>query len=619
MINKWTLANFKSVKSETELTFAPLTILTGQNNSGKSTILQSILLISQTLSNKIGSPPIVLNGSLARLGQFSDLRSFGSESDHITIGWEQRAQSLTGFQKNGFFDSNTHQKHFFTNKNNNFTIKCSLSFDADINCPESDLYQLQPQLLEFNMSLYDSNTYNKNTIFKLNVIRNNDSTSKIANIDNKSRISSNYDISLDQILLDEILENFISAELIGCKLRHFQPDKFIIKINLIDEIAYILKKALIGDLRLSSYNYFYDFPISTSVIQQLKDTLHLEKFLWENLTNRLFQNITIGKLIDEINKLSHIKIRNLYRFTCKIDELDKIIFDIVKNEFETNELSCQIEGYCRPPLRFRKAYHYIEEYFSTSVKYLSPLRCETKPLYPIFTHTDPTDIGLKGEMTAAVLNIHRQRNILYIPSASFSQTPFDLTPKSGDLNEAVNDWLNYLGIAKAVVSVDKGKLGSELKISLINGGPSHDLTQAGVGVSQALPILVMSLLADKETTLIFERPELHLHPMVQAKLADFFLSIVFSGKQCLIETHSEYLINRIRYRAAAEDSNNRVIKNLKLYFVENTKGSSFFRQVVVNEYGAILAWPKGFFDQSPDEAESIISAAIAKRKRPRVI
>jgi predicted ATPase len=260
---------------------------------------------------------------------------------------------------------------------------------------------------------------------------------------------------------------------------------------------------------------------------------------------------------------------------------------------------------------------YLNRFFSNLVKYLGPLRDEPKALYPLAAHADPTDVGLRGEMTAAVLNLHKERKIRYIPSSAFGKIPFEPTPVVRSLEAAVTDWLKYLGVAETVHSIDKGKLGHELKVSLTGGGPNHDLTHVGVGVSQVLPILVMSLLAERDTTLIFEQPELHLHPKVQTRLSDFFLSIALNGKQCLIETHSEYLINRVRYRAAEESKDNRVTKNLKVYFVEKTDNSSSFREVKVNEYGAILDWPEGFFDQSPREAEDILKAAMKKRRAER--
>ncbi|HUS84501.1 MAG TPA: DUF3696 domain-containing protein, partial [Anaerolineales bacterium] len=142
----------------------------------------------------------------------------------------------------------------------------------------------------------------------------------------------------------------------------------------------------------------------------------------------------------------------------------------------------------------------------------------------------------------------------------------------------------------------------------------HDLTHVGVGVSQVLPILVASLLAEPDTTLIFEQPELHLHPRVQTLLGDFFLSMTALGKQCIVETHSEYLINRLRFRTAAAIESNPWVSALKVYFVERSENGSLFRDVAINEYGAVLDWPEGFFDQSQLEAEAILRAAAVKRK-----
>jgi predicted ATPase len=127
----------------------------------------------------------------------------------------------------------------------------------------------------------------------------------------------------------------------------------------------------------------------------------------------------------------------------------------------------------------------------------------------------------------------------------------------------------------------------------------------------------MALVAKHGSTLIFEQPELHLHPKIQARLADFFLSIVLSGKQCIIETHSEYLTNRLRYRAAIEDNDCLVTDKLKIYFVENHNGASVFKEIVVNEFGAITDWPDGFFDQTQIEAEAILRASLSKRRNKK--
>jgi predicted ATPase len=123
----------------------------------------------------------------------------------------------------------------------------------------------------------------------------------------------------------------------------------------------------------------------------------------------------------------------------------------------------------------------------------------------------------------------------------------------------------------------------------------------------------MCLLAEPDTTLIFEQPELHLHPKVQTLLGDFFLSMSLLGKQCILETHSEYLINRLRFRAAAS-STDQISNTISMYFVEKPEDTSVFRRVVVNEFGAITDWPEGFFDQSQSEAEAILRSATRKRQ-----
>ena len=170
-----------------------------------------------------------------------------------------------------------------------------------------------------------------------------------------------------------------------------------------------------------------------------------------------------------------------------------------------------------------------------------------------------------------------------------------------------------MGLVKDVQVTDHGKLGHELRFTT-EGVPSpHDLTHVGVGLSQVFPIVLMALLASPDATLIFEQPESHLHPKVQSQLADFFLSVAFNDRQCIIETHSEYLINRLRFRAAVEQDQLTLSKT-KIYFVEKREGSSHFREVSINEFGAINDWPEGFFDQSELEAENILRAAVSKRR-----
>ena len=77
-------------------------------------------------------------------------------------------------------------------------------------------------------------------------------------------------------------------------------------------------------------------------------------------------------------------------------------------------------------------------------------------------------------------------------------------------------------------------------------GPYRNLTDVGYGVSQALPVLTELLLADAPETFLLQQPEVHLHPSAQAALGTLFCQIAAGGRQLVVESHSDYLIDRVR-------------------------------------------------------------------------
>lgn len=74
---------------------------------------------------------------------------------------------------------------------------------------------------------------------------------------------------------------------------------------------------------------------------------------------------------------------------------------------------------------------------------------------------------------------------------------------------------------------------------------SVNLIDVGYGVSQVLPILVDGLLAPKGSWLLLQQPEVHLHPRAQAELGSFLGQLARSGHNLVVETHSDYLIDRV--------------------------------------------------------------------------
>ena len=77
-------------------------------------------------------------------------------------------------------------------------------------------------------------------------------------------------------------------------------------------------------------------------------------------------------------------------------------------------------------------------------------------------------------------------------------------------------------------------------------GPARNLIDVGYGVSQALPLLTALLRAEGPELFLLQQPEVHLHPRAQAALGSLFCDIAATGRQLIVETHSDYLIDRVR-------------------------------------------------------------------------
>src|SRR5439155_20034905 len=102
----------------------------------------------------------------------------------------------------------------------------------------------------------------------------------------------------------------------------------------------------------------------------------------------------------------------------------------------------------RSPSAIAEACGYLDQFFATSVRYLGPLRDEPKSLYPLSPTADPSDVGLKGEHTAAVLDLHKTTQVRYLPTSAFADAEIKGRPTTRSLEAAVTDWLHYLGVAE---------------------------------------------------------------------------------------------------------------------------------------------------------------------------
>jgi hypothetical protein len=248
---------------------------------------------------------------------------------------------------------------------------------------------------------------------------------------------------------------------------------------------------------------------------------------------------------------------------------------------------------------------------AASVVYLGPLRDDPRVAYPLGHTVGGLPVGEKGEFTAAYLLENSSETIRYgSPSRG---------TRSTSLSTAVAEWCTYLGIADAVKVEPFGKLGHQLRLRV--SGALRDPTAIGVGASQLLPVVALVLGSSPGAIVLMEQPELHLHPKVQSRLADFFV-LARPDVRLIVETHSENLVTRLRLRAAEGIL---TPPEVSVLFAAQRAGDdgqdalvTEFRKLSIDELGNFDYWPENFFDALDDDGAALAKAVSARMEAKRV-
>lgn len=249
----------------------------------------------------------------------------------------------------------------------------------------------------------------------------------------------------------------------------------------------------------------------------------------------------------------------------------------------------------------------------THIHYIGPLRAPAKRYY-VANLESPPGLDSSGEFLPYVL---RENTDTLVDNA---------TPKTWEISQttlaaALNCWLQYLRTGdtgdtdsndnEINVSHTKGVL-VEFKLKDSPGNSQHSLIDSGFGYSQILPIIVRGLLAPAGSTLIIEQPELHLNPALQVRLAEFFIAMMKVGKQVIIETHSEHIVNSIRVLAAEEPSDD-IASNSSIYYIESQADAPVVHTLSIQSDGTVPRWPRHFFGEALTLSGRLLSAQRSKR------
>lgn len=634
-LRHWRIGAFKSVNEKVEIDLAPLTVVVGANSSGKSTLIQSILLLAQNSSrieekNTAKSRGMFeLNGPLVQLGTFRetvcDLTE--SKSSQIEFGGSWFASDrLSVVNRNSSLRTGGHELIWDLtlrplDKNLDSGVAMVDAATADY-CLEGKLSSAADVMFKesrFNVDLlkskYDNFSFRHTSTFdnleaqsqgKIAAKQKTQAVSFQAGLPYTGLISKN----IVQYLFDNQMKQIFELMYTGLSVDPdpdpaSQPIKQYASMEelieaFVDELASFGRRVLQQDLTSEDRSV-------EMLSRQIQDFLMIPGESFPDEARKLF-----GTLDPDVSNKKQLKDATIFLDTFT-NQLRARFDEIYGNsEWAQESTFCLPNGKRStklnptPPTSFQRSVRSWNRYLSENVLYLGPLRVGPRATYGIGASVENSNIplGESGEFFAKKVFIDDTPRLYpVIEQGKLKDARFTL-------GEAVTYWYQHLAATgeENEINVDApNRQGYPLKIG------TRTLANVGFGASQILPVIGLCLSASPGDLILLEQPELHLNPGMQQKLADFLLAMVKTGRQIIVETHSEYLITRLRRDAATDPEDH---KFFTIVFVErDPKVGTSYRTVNVDEQGDLSEWPKGFFDHVAEDLRILMRKAAERQAK----
>ena len=563
---RYKIKNFKSFSDSGDIEFSPITLLCGVNSAGKSSIIKSILLTKQSsldrrssLSTAVMSQPLILNGELTKLGSWGDTITNKIKEHRLGFSW---SVDLTHQEYMDFLNRAGIQSAR-TRKKREHSVEMSVTLSSDPQRPE----ELSIRVDGWELKLDNSRV----------------------TVDRSKNIGDSGSFVYRVLIKD--LGKFVSRE--GTQVGRYG-------LYLGDVLGAL--KSEDGSLALGNISVNTIGPFFGNARPIFDDSWSdfFDSVLEISERHRGVKRGPRPKWIDQLSTAARA-----YRAAKSSDRreltrsptmraLTFLAFEMVE---EVSRSFLESKAALAPMWR--------------DIRYLGPLRDQPRRFYQ-FDDTGGADVGVSGEFTVQVLAIEQAHHLAATQMTPPPKGSIYPAPKSDTLLSHTNHWLSYM----ALPHVSPQSLQQSL-YKLEVGDLGVGLLDVGFGVSQVLPIIVESLRARPGELVILEQPEIHLHPKVQAQLADFLIARSRDGVRFLVESHSEYLIKRLCRRVAeSEDPSGELNSLSSIYFVEGSPDGARCNRVSVNEFGEIENWPRGFFDL--DEDLHWTKASLQKRRKRKL-
>ena len=509
MIKYFSGCNYKAFK-EFKIELKPLTILLGANSCGKSAILNSFFIISQSIdSSSQSGTPLRLNGNRVGMGEALNVIKDKNPENELSFSFEvddlERTKDIINSLKRDCVEAHfTLARYLFQRLRHEKRLNTSLGPIMDI---LDDLY-------------YRADSYNTNQLksiaqkitsilreFRKNFdIKDNPRQGIPSNVYNFANKVSFKKISecLTQVLPISSLK--LAAKKITLKFKYHPKDKEL----------YVSECLLLNEQQETIFSLAID----------VRGDISLKSDVVDNNILRLSRK--------DFKKLVNLK--------------SLIIFDNDRGGFSShhqyvndlnNPLAVYLSRVVGASLREIKM-----SFSGQNVNHVSPLRAFPQRYYLL-------DKAI----------YHKQLNAMDGTELA------EILKNRPDIKKSINELM-----IKFNITVEVEKVNDIIhKITVLQESVKLELTDVGFGISQVLPILVQAFLSPSNSITIIEQPEIHLHPKMQAWLTDALIHIAMNNDKIFImETHSDALVRRLRLRIVDEDSG-LTDNHVAIYYLERNR------------------------------------------------
>ncbi|MGQ8337882.1 AAA family ATPase [Sunxiuqinia sp. A32] len=561
MLHKLGFKNYKAYDNG-ELDLKPITILLGANSSGKSSILQLILMMEQTLNNEKGyESALKLNGKYTSLGEIENIFKNRITKNPITLSF------------------GLDPKRYFMHLHEIRRLKRNI---------ESEIFDLYYKYRRFEQFSEKSVKEFRKSISRsdLEDATFDDFVKVISEIKRIKRKLSKIDFSESPLLEEDLAPNNLFNKRISASQKDL---KNLLETEINEYYDSYLLVVAITSFNLRNVQVEYDINYSAK-----NKNLFVSRFSVQTEDKTLIEyeiqkNKGHNKHIINSDVLE-AKLLNKYRIKFG----KKVVFDslsLVSKEEANIEIRrfrstfIENEQFCSTLLRILNTFSIMlnRAFDSSRINYISPLRAFPKRYYFLDESNVSSSLdSIDGDNLTEVLK------------------------KEKDVILQVNKWFKEFGLTISIEDVKE--VIHRLKVN--QNGLNLDITDVGFGISQVLPIIVQGFLSKDNSLTIIEQPEIHLHPRMQAELADLFIDVVKStksreGKVLLIETHSESILKRLRRRIAEGKISH---EEVAIYFVrgrQKKSTSSTIERIEISESGA-FDWPLEFYSTDYDDTTEFL-------------